>query len=234
MATVTMFVTSENNSVSERRFDKSFTIAKLKERLAAITGIKTAHQQLALYSKDDELLGIITDDEKMLGFFPVEDFGRIHVTDTNPYKVRGEFTDVSQVEKFELKDEEYEKRSESLRQFLKKNKLGKFSDAKETPEEEEEEGKEDAQSMKVGDRCQVETEGEMLKRGVVRFVGKTSFKPGYWVGVEYDEPLGKHNGSVSGVTYFESRPKHGAFVRPARVAVGKFPEESLDDELDEL
>lgn len=45
---------------------------------------------------------------------------------------------------------------------------------------------------KVGDRCEVEP-GE--KRGVVKFVGRAeSLAPGFWVGVQYDEPLGNHDG----------------------------------------
>lgn len=47
-------------------------------------------------------------------------------------------------------------------------------------------------SIKVGDRCQVEP-GE--KRGVVKFVGQAeTLGPGFWIGVQYDEPLGKHDG----------------------------------------
>lgn len=45
---------------------------------------------------------------------------------------------------------------------------------------------------KVGYRCEVEP-GE--KRGVVKFVGRAeTLAPGFWVGVQYDEPLGKHDG----------------------------------------
>lgn len=46
--------------------------------------------------------------------------------------------------------------------------------------------------IKVGNRCEVEP-GE--KRGAVKFVGRAeNLAPGYWVGVQYDEPLGKHDG----------------------------------------
>ncbi|KAK9938873.1 hypothetical protein M0R45_015588 [Rubus argutus] len=47
-------------------------------------------------------------------------------------------------------------------------------------------------NIKVRDRCEVEP-GD--KRGVVKFVGRAeSLDPGFWVGVQYDEPLGKHDG----------------------------------------
>jgi tubulin-folding cofactor B len=47
-------------------------------------------------------------------------------------------------------------------------------------------------TIKVGDRCEVEPGA---KRGVVKFLGQAEpLAPGFWVGVQYDEPLGKHDG----------------------------------------
>lgn len=44
----------------------------------------------------------------------------------------------------------------------------------------------------VGDRCEVEPGA---KRGTVKFVGRAeALGCGFWVGVQYDEPLGKHDG----------------------------------------
>ena len=49
------------------------------------------------------------------------------------------------------------------------------------------------EDWKVGDRCLVWNH-QLEKRATVMFIGKTDFKDGFWVGVEYDEPIGKHNG----------------------------------------
>lgn len=58
----------------------------------------------------------------------------------------------------------------------------------------------------VGNRCEVNPGG---KRGEVRFLGKIpAIAPGWWVGVLYDEPVGKNDGSVKGQRFFECAPPH--------------------------
>ena len=48
----------------------------------------------------------------------------------------------------------------------------------------------------------------------VQFVGNTHFAPGDWVGVVFDEAIGKNDGSVQGQRYFDCPTGHGMFVRP--------------------
>ena len=54
-------------------------------------------------------------------------------------------------------------------------------------------------------------------RGIVRYVGLTSFSPGKWVGIELVEAVGKHDGVVQGKRYFKCPMNHGVFVKPAQV-----------------
>ncbi|CAK0834155.1 unnamed protein product, partial [Prorocentrum cordatum] len=70
-----------------------------------------------------------------------------------------------------------------------------------------------AMSFALGQRVSIKG-----RCGVVRFSGETDFKEGRWVGVELDEPVGKHNGSVGGRSYFTCAPHRGIFVRPESIA----------------
>ena len=59
---------------------------------------------------------------------------------------------------------------------------------------------------------------------VIRYVGQCEGLPlGYWIGIEYDEPVGKNDGSVRGARYFTCTEGFGSFVRPISVTVGDFP-----------
>ncbi|KAJ7068484.1 dynein associated protein-domain-containing protein [Mycena amicta] len=54
-------------------------------------------------------------------------------------------------------------------------------------------------------------------RGVVRFIGTTSFMAGKWIGIELYEPNGKNDGTVGGVIYFNCKPLYGIFVRASQI-----------------
>ncbi|XP_073521262.1 CAP-Gly domain-containing linker protein 2 isoform X1 [Phyllobates terribilis] len=56
-----------------------------------------------------------------------------------------------------------------------------------------------------------------IKSGVVQYLGETQFAPGQWAGVVLDDLVGKNDGSVGGVRYFECQPLQGIFTRPSKL-----------------
>ncbi|XP_022181784.1 CAP-Gly domain-containing linker protein 1-like isoform X2 [Myzus persicae] len=70
--------------------------------------------------------------------------------------------------------------------------------------------------LKIGDRVIISS-GQGSKLGVLRYRGATQFAPGEWCGIELDDPLGKNNGTVEGIRYFECEDKFGLFTPIAKV-----------------
>ena len=73
--------------------------------------------------------------------------------------------------------------------------------------------------------------------GSRRRVPELDKRPGScWVGVTFDEPVGKTDGTATNRTtqqkirYFEAMPGYASFVRGKNVEVGDFPELDLFDE----
>ena len=63
-----------------------------------------------------------------------------------------------------------------------------------------------------GKACTIAFLGDDLKRVV-------GVPAGRWVGVVYDEPVGKNDGTVKGVRLFKCKKNHGHLVRPDKVAL---------------
>ena len=60
------------------------------------------------------------DNDKMLGFYSPKDGYWIHILDLNPHSVLKDLEDVSQVEKFEISEEDYDKLPDNFRKFKQK------------------------------------------------------------------------------------------------------------------
>ncbi|KAJ3449895.1 guanine nucleotide exchange factor [Anaeramoeba flamelloides] len=61
---------------------------------------------------------------------------------------------------------------------------------------------------KIGDSLKIQN-----KTGTVKYIGKTAFAPGVWIGIELNQPEGVHDGKLYGKKYFECNKQHGIFVR---------------------
>ncbi|KAK9240342.1 CAP Gly-rich domain-containing protein [Lipomyces kononenkoae] len=247
MADIPLLVTSQNTS-SERRVSPLWTLAHLKSRLEPITGIPANAQRLSLFISHSETPILLTppdgraDHDYTVGeFSALVPFARVHVDDTRPFSSQENYTDVTRVEKFELSQEEYAKRDDTVLAWKKRNQLGRFAEtASDHANFSNNAAEVEATGITVGKRCRVV--GPSERRGVVKFVGpvpelpsgRTDENDNVWIGVEFDEPVGKNNGTIQGVKYFDSRTNHGSFVRPDKVEVGDFPEiNDLFDEDDE-
>ena len=216
------------------RFDLHSTIESVKERLRQHFGTPVEHQRLIL-KISGEFICELDDNSRKLGYYSVESGYEIHVIDTDPFSLskNGGLTDTSLVQKYEMSDEDYAKRKGTVREFLLKKRA---EEEKKRAEEEQNEastyGPETVQGISVENRCEV-SPGE--RRGTILFVGEIpNFRPGFWVGIKFDEPVGRpeFDGTLNGVRYFECVPGYGTFVRGNHVTVGDFPERDIfaDDE----
>ncbi|XP_077537498.1 tubulin-folding cofactor B-like [Haemaphysalis longicornis] len=232
---VKLVVMTEGSSLySERKFPVTNTVREIKQKLELLTGASVNSMRLEL--RDSEGLSVIkqlTDDnDARLDAYPICDGMVLHVSD--PLLNTDEFKDVSRVPKVELSEEEYNRRNNTARAFLQKHGLGRFNEDRQESlrkleEEKARKSKEILKVIQVGNRCEVVgIPGQPRRRGTVAFVGEVDFKPGVWVGVRYDLPLGKNDGSVAGKRYFDCPRNYGGFVRPVDLVIGNFLPEGDD------
>lgn len=94
-----------------------------KVKLELMTGGSCHTMQIEAYTKDNKFICKLENNNALLGSYPLEDGMRLHVIDQ--FQIRNEL-EFGSVPKYELSQEEYEQKSDSVRAFLQRNKLGKL------------------------------------------------------------------------------------------------------------
>lgn len=158
-----------------------------------MTGGDSNTMQLEIYSKENAHICKLDNNEALLGSYPINDGMRLHVIDKFVMKNEMEFANVP---KFELSNEEYSSKKDTVRAYLMRNKQGHYSeDIIKKKEKQEEMEKQLAGKITVGSRCRVTVQNAPTRLGTVMYVGLVEGLNGHWVGVKYDEPLGKNDGT---------------------------------------
>lgn len=127
----------------------------LQSKLEILTGGSAGTMKVEVY-KGDTCLSTLDNDDAKLGYYANSDGLRLHVIDsfaTFSY-------DTGTVEKFELSTDQYDQRTDSVRNYLKQNRLGKYNEEELQQMEEKkrlqaEEIQKRAELCVIGARCEV-------------------------------------------------------------------------------
>lgn len=236
--TVTLNVSHSNlhtTRFAELRLDLRMSVSELKDRLYKHCGTRPSSMTVLLRDRSGKINAELTDENAKLGFYSAQNGDTLFVVDDDPNSAsaNGWLENTDLVEKYTISEEAYNKRANTYRKFrqeqLQRDPNWSMSGSASKNWTEADLDESNKPEMRVGDRVEVTPGG---KRGEIRFVdhGLKDLPGGWWIGIRYDEPVGKNDGVVKGVRYFSAEKAHGALVRPSRVTVGDFP--PLDDILD--
>ena len=206
MAALTIFVTHSmtDKFLLELKLQPDMTVADLKKRLVSHCGTEPQHQHLSLLDGANVFVAALEDDAMTMRATGVCDRWTIHVLDSDPSAISASLSDVSTVQKVELCEEAAEAR---------KAEFAAFKATKAKPAVDDEHLADVAATIAVGNACSANG-----KRAMVAYVGKIpEIAPGWWVGVEYAEAVGKNDGSIMGTRYFACADNMGGFVRPDKI-----------------
>ena len=101
----------------ELRMDLNWSIAKVKEFLERKFGISANDMRLQLRNSQGQIVGLPTDPTATLGSYNPQEGMTVHVIDESGHTLRGEFDDVSQVEKYKISEQAYAARDDTFRAF---------------------------------------------------------------------------------------------------------------------
>jgi dynactin complex subunit len=71
--------------------------------------------------------------------------------------------------------------------------------------------------LDLGTRVVITNEKLKGLKGTVKYIGPLEGMNAVpeWIGLELDDEKGSHSGQYQGKQYFQTKPKHGAFIKPS-------------------
>lgn len=228
-----MDVTHSNLTIRmhDIQFDLDMTLLEVKAKLYRHGGTGSESQELFLRRGNGDTVRM-GDDSKTLRFYGAGNDMSIFIKDNDPFSLskNGGLEDVSQVQKYEISEEAYEKRESTVRKFRreqaeqKKAELEAKLAAGEAAPERPATPDNVAELFPVGSRCEVNPGG---RRGSIEYLGPVGKVQGTFLGIRLDEPQGMNDGTKDGHRYFDCPGEgYGCFMRPdpEQVLVGDYPE----------
>eukprot|EP00299_Pterocystis_sp_00344_P011403 c5314_g1_i2.p1 GENE.c5314_g1_i2~~c5314_g1_i2.p1 ORF type:complete len:282 (-),score=70.60 c5314_g1_i2:384-1193(-) len=213
-----------------KNFRLDCTIFEVKELVHLHVGTSPEYMKLVLKDRSGKDIAMLLEDSLCLGYFSPQNGWLLHVEDRDPTHTIAKYQDLrnlSEEDRFKYTDEQYNQRPGTLREFLRNNPEAAARIRAERGIRDPEDGKELAEQIQVGQRCEVQLLGGGKERGEVKYIGLLEGNNGYYIGVQLDLPEGRNDGSVKGKRYFTCADKYGIFVMPDKVTVGDFPEEDF-------
>ena len=132
--------------------------------------------------------------------------------------------------KYQMSDMAYSQRQRTLKEYLEKNKLGKYSEDYRNVQSTVNKNKKERRrlfalnhmklkTIEVGMQVQVKEPMLAVRCGEVVYIGVVRGVLGEFIGVVFDGPFGDSNGCDGIIRYFEAKKKCASFVRPEYVEI---------------
>ncbi|CAD2093133.1 tubulin-specific chaperone, putative [Plasmodium vinckei brucechwatti] len=224
----------KNKKWKEIKLNKFDTLNNIKKKIYGHTG--TSADNMNLYAYDElniENTQIFLNNDKLtLNDYGVKDNYIIYIHEINPTfhnDIIYNIDDEQNLEKlkhlkYQINDEDYDKRQDSFRKFIQKIKQNQKNTLLKNQEENIQNSNHNLYNQelyKIGSRCRIII-GD--RRGTLKFVGHLKNNDIVYVGVDLDEPLGNSDGFYQKKKLFECKgDKYGYIGNINSVEVGDFP-----------
>jgi tubulin-folding cofactor B len=177
------------------------------------------HEQELTTDRDDDLL------------CNIENLSENDTIIIDSHRRADDIDDVNRLpEKYRMSDEAYAQRKGTLKDYLQRNKLGKYSDhssllqslSNNNNQQKEklcELNRSKLKKIEIGMHVQVNEPMFNTRYGEVVYIGILRGIYDEFIGILFDGPWGDSNGCDGIIRYFDAKRKHASFIRPEYIEI---------------